>query len=86
MQRHMKISHCAAVCALAAYLFSGPGIAQSISIGGGTRGSPEGPRAVEEQSIGVSYSSSAAACARAKSSASDTARRKPNFKDISLGC
>lgn len=59
-------------------------LAQSGSIGGGTL-TPDGPRAVEEQSAAVSYSSKSSACSLAKSSASEYAKRKPNIKDMSLG-
>lgn len=58
--------------------------AQSGSIGGGKL-SPDGPRAIEEQSAAISYSSRSTACAVAKSSASEYAKRKPNMKDMSLG-
>ena len=58
--------------------------AQSGSLGYG-KPSSEGPRAVEEQSAAISYSSRATACALAKSSASEYAKRKPNLKDMSLG-
>lgn len=58
--------------------------AQSGSIGGGKL-TPDGPRAIEEQSAAISYSSRSTACAVAKSSASEYAKRKPNMKDMSLG-
>ncbi|WP_431514191.1 hypothetical protein [Variovorax sp. DAIF25] len=58
--------------------------AQSGSIGYGSS-SPGGPRAIEEQSAAVSYSSRASACGLAKSAASDYAKRKPNMKDMSIG-
>lgn len=61
-----------------------PVTAQSGSIGGG-RFTPDGLRAVEEQSAAVSYSSKSSACAQAKSSAAEYAKRKPNMKDMSLG-
>ncbi|AZG08803.1 hypothetical protein EGT29_13525 [Pigmentiphaga sp. H8] len=88
MQAKSHVIHALAVLATAAAasVWCASAIAQSGSIGGSGSGSgSDGPRAVEEQSAAISYSSRAAACARAKSRASEFAQRKSNFKDISLG-
>lgn len=80
----MNISSRVLVLSIALTGLSTSSYAQSGSFGGGTSG-PSGPNSVEESFFGVSYSSQASACARAKSEAVDAGRKRSNVRDTSLG-